>query len=980
MTDEESLIDFKNSIIPDPLNLFASWVPTIHFCNWTGVTCDPTRNRVQLLKLADMQLGGSISPSIGNLSFLTQLDLHNNTLAGRIPQEIGRLQGLKVLFLSINRLEGSIPKNLTSCKDLQVLLLAKNQFTGAIPGELSLLKNLQVLMLGSNNLSGNIPPSLGNLSYLETLYMGDLDLEGQIPPELGMLSSLTSFLLFENPRLKGLIPSSISNISGLVELALYGNQLTGPIPPELGRLSRAEVVLLWGNQLRGSIPATFANCTHLRKLDLEENRLSGAAPSDLGRLPNLQRLSLSSNQLVSGISLTIPILAALHNCTKLNILLISDNYLSGYLPEQLPTNLSSLSVDGNRITGRIPSSFANLTNLRDLYMSSNLLTGRIPSSLRSLRNLQRLFLDSNKLKGSIPREIGEMKSLGELSASHNMLSGQIPDTIGRLQQLTHLVLNNNLLSGKVPKSLGKCYNLQLLDLSNNQLRGRIPSEVASLPNLQFYLNLSRNSLQGSLPPGIGKMIHVQAIDVSANRLEGHIPATLESCEELGYLSLSSNELEGPIPDSLRRLKSLVSMDLSSNNLSGLIPVSLKSLNMLQYLNLSFNNLSGEVPKEGMFKNLTAASFMGNMFLCGEWIQLPPCPGVHNTQLKDHSSRIRIFAPLAGTITFLLVCLLIVGLIYRRRKVKSNVQNDMLPLELIKDKGVSYQEIFKATDGFNQEKLLGTGSFGSVYKGIMDDGTVAAFKRLNLQNEEANKSFMREFEVLAKVRHRNLVKIKSFCLEFGHRILVLEFMSKGNLETLLHSNGNSLTFIEILNIAIDVIHGLEYLHHDCFLEFAHCDIKPSNVLMNEDMTAHVADFGIARIVNGSDSSTSTITLKGSIGYIAPEYGIGGKVSTRGDIYSYGIMLLEMLTGKSPTNHMFVGGLELHKWVSMHFNNNLEEIIDMRMMEDTGQHEINQCLIPFLLIGLECSKESPNERPTAREVARVLETIKKRLFKA
>ncbi|XP_059070395.1 putative leucine-rich repeat receptor-like serine/threonine-protein kinase At2g24130 [Cryptomeria japonica] len=233
--------------------------------------------------------------------------------------------------------------------------------------------------------------------------------------------------------------------------------------------------------------ATFANCTHLRKLGLEENRLSGAVPSDLRRLSNLQRLSLSSNQLVSGSSVTIPILAALHNCTKLNILLIHDNYLSGYLPEQLPTNLSWLSVDGNRITGRIPSSFANLTNLRDLYMSSNLLTGRIPSSLRSLGNLQRLFLDNNKLKGSIPREIGEMKSLGELSASHNMLTGQIPDTIGRLQQLTHLVLNNNQLSGNVPASLGKCYNLQLLDLSNNQLRGRIPNEVASLPNLQFCL-------------------------------------------------------------------------------------------------------------------------------------------------------------------------------------------------------------------------------------------------------------------------------------------------------------------------------------------------------------------------------------------------------------------------------------------------------------------------------------------------------------
>ncbi|GLJ53066.1 hypothetical protein SUGI_1130510 [Cryptomeria japonica] len=194
---------------------------------------------------------------------------------------------------------------------------------------------------------------------------------------------------------------------------------------------------------------------------------------------------------------------------------------------------------------------------------------------------------------------------------------------------------------------------------------------------------------------------------------------------------------------------------------------------------------------------------------------------------------------------------------------------------------------------------------------MGDGRETAFKHLNLENEEARKRFFRECKVLAEVRHRNLVKIISFCSEFGWKILVLEFMAKGNLETLLHSSCISLTFIEILNIAIDVIHGLEHLHHDYFQQIIHCDIKPSNILMDEDMTTHIADFGISRIIYGlctsttSSGSISTLALKGSMGYISPEYGLGGKVSTRGNIYSYGIMLLEMATGKSPTNHMFVG---------------------------------------------------------------------------
>ncbi|XP_057836992.2 receptor kinase-like protein Xa21 [Cryptomeria japonica] len=566
-----------------------------------------------------------------------------------------------------------------------------------------------------------------------------------------------------------------------------------------------------------------------------------------------------------------------------------------------------------------------------------------------------------------------------------MLSGEIPDTIGSLQQLTHLVLNHNNLSRNIPASLGKCYKLQLLDLSNNQLSGLIPQEVASLANLQFYFNLSRNFLEGSLPMEIGKMIHVQAIDFSVNRLEGTIPATLESCEQLEYLNLFSNELQGPIPSSLSGLKTLVSMDLSFNNLSGLIPVSLRSLNMLQYLNLSYNNFSGKIREVGIFKNLTAASFMGNTFLCGEWIQLPSC-SVLNTQPKDHTNRTKILAAVGGTIGFLFVCLLILGLIYRRHKVNSDAHSDILPLKLMDDKGISYQEIVKATDGFKEKNLLGTGSFGSVYKGIMDDGKIAAFKLLNLQNEEARKSFSKECKVLAEVRHRNLVKIISFCLEFGHKVLVLDFMSNGNLDTLLYSKDNLLTFREILNIAIDVIHGLEYLHQDCFLQVVHCDIKPSNILLDDYMTAYVADFGIAQIICGSDTSTSesgstsTLALKGSMGYIAPEYGFGGKVSRRGDIYSYGIMLLEIVTRKSLTDHMFVGGLNLHKWVNMHFDNKLDEIVDTSVMKEIGEYGVNQCLIPFLLVGLECSKEYPSERPSAREVVGVLKTIRGTLLEA
>ncbi|KAH9297489.1 hypothetical protein KI387_029171, partial [Taxus chinensis] len=950
ITDKQSLLDFKKSLSSDPLNVLHKWLPAINICNWTGVGCDSAGERVTSLKLPSIQLEGSISRSLGKLSFLTHLDLYNNSFGGQIPPELGRLKLLEVLFLTRNSLQGFIPKSLHGCIRLEGLYLATNRLTGPIPAELSQLTNLKNLRLGFNNLSGKIPPSLANLTHLETLIMADNYLEGHIPSELGRLTQLETFFLFENPRLTGPIPSSLSNISGLVELALYSNNLTGGIPPELGKLSRLVTLYLWNNKLSGTIPTTLANCSQLSRLDLELNHLNGAIPLELSRLEHLQFLSLSSNQLVSGSNSTIPILADLSNSTQLNEIWVHDNRLTGSLPQQLPTNLSVLLLKSNFITGNVPSQIANLSNLRDLDLSFNHLAGHIPASLRRLKNLQRLRLDSNQLAGNIPTEMGEIANLGLLSMSNNMLSGEIPHALARLRELRTLILHHNQLSGHILASLCGCYKLKLLDLSNNNFRRGLPREVASLPNLQFYFNLSSNFLQGSLPPEIGKMIHVQSIDISFNRLEGQIPATLESCQEHPYLMLSSNSFQGTIPKTLSSLKSLESMDLSSNNLSGSIPLFLKSLH---HLNLYFNNLSGVIPEEGVFRNMTAASFIGNPFLCGEWKQFPPCPLHTRALTKDHTNTILIFAVVAGAVALLSCFSTIFGLIYCRRKKKYR----LFAPEFMDNRGISYEEVIQSTEGVCQENLLGTSSSGSVYRGVMGDGRMAAFKLLNTLSQQARKSFIRECKVLREVRHRNLVKIISFCAEFVNRVLVLEFMSKGNLEKPLkyYSQGNgTLSFKMILNIAIDVIHGLEYLHHDCFVQIIHRDIKPSNILLDEDMTAHVADFGIARMIYGSDSaetgSTSTLAVKGSMGYIAPEYGIGGEPSTKGDVYSYGIMLLQMITGrKSPADDEFGGELNLPNWVQKLFPERTEEIVDKNMvLTSTSDYELSQGVEPFIRI--------------------------------
>eukprot|EP01018_Ginkgo_biloba_P028308 Gb_19709 [translate_table: standard] len=732
-----------------------------------------------------------------------------------------------------------------------------------------------------------------------------------------------------------------------------------------------------------------------------KNQLSGVVPIELGKLHLLELLHLQRNQLISGSTSDLPFLiTALTNCSRLQKIELHHNQLTGVLPSvmvQLSSNLSVLLLNSNFIGGKIPHEIGNLSSLTYLNLSSNRFTGSIPSSFKGLKKLERLLLDDNRIQGSIPSEIDKLKYLALFSAGNNLLSGTIPDSFAYLSQLKKLFLHGNNYSGNIPTSLGVCRNLEVLDLSHNRFSGSIPPNIAGLPNLQFYLNLSRNSLEGPLPPEIGKMEMVQAIDISGNRLSGLIPAALESCSELAYLDLSENEFKGPIPAELGKLQSLQNMDLSRNNLSGEIPKALANLKMLQKLNLSFNNLTGEIPKTGVFKNLTAASLLGNHGLCGPWLHFPVCPTPTSLKQTKHTLLKRVIIAVVCISSFILAGSLVAGFFWasssRRRKLINLYKG--LALKLGEYPRISYQELVNATNGFNETNLLGVGSFGSVYKGILSDGTVAAVKVLDLKNEGGHKSFISECRVLGKVRHRNLVKIITSCSNTHFKGLVLQFVSNGSLEKHLYpDDGNEsndggvcrLGLSERVNIAIDVAHGIEYLHYDSSFQVVHCDIKPANVLLDEDLAARVTDFGIARLAcsDSMHSISSTLALKGSVGYIAPEYGVGGEASAKGDVYSYGVLLLEMFTRKRPINEMFVGDLNLHKWVRSAFPNKVVEVVDSCLFpnmfvgsEEREENELhyNHSLVSSVLhVGLVCTNESPHDRPTMRDVVGMLERLR------
>ncbi|KAL2490091.1 LRR receptor-like serine/threonine-protein kinase FEI 1 [Forsythia ovata] len=506
----------------------------------------------------------------------------------------------------------------------------------------------------------------------------------------------------------------------------------------------------------------------------------------------------------------------------------------------------------------------------------------------------------------------------------------------------------------------KSKRVTTLSLANHKFSGPISPDIGKLESLQF-LALHDNNLYGSIPPELGNLTRLQSIFLQGNYLSGFIPI------ELGNLSQLEN------------------LDLSSNSLSGNIPASLGKLSKLSTFNVSTNFLVGSIPSDGVLANFHSDSFVGNRELCGKQINIcknngdsvasSPSDLAQSQFKKKYSGRLLISA-LATVIALLLVALVCFWgcFLYKRlgkndgKGLAMDVGGGASIVMFHGDLPYSSKDIIKKLETLNEEHIIGAGGFGTVYKLAMDDGKVFALKRIVKVNEGFDRFFERELEILGSIKHRYLVNLRGYCNSPTSKLLIYDFLSGGSLDEALHERGDQLDWDTRLNIIMGAAKGLAYLHHDCSPRVIHRDIKSSNILLDGNFDARVSDFGLAKLLKDEESHITTI-VAGTFGYLAPEYMQSGRATEKTDIYSFGVLVLEIVSGRRPTDASFIEkGLNIVGWLNYLVSENRQrEIVDPHC--EGVQAESLDALIS---IANQCVSSGPEDRPTMHRVVQILES--------
>lgn len=926
---------------------------------------------LQTLDLSKNHIGGGGTVTSGEIK-LERLDLSYNRLSAT---DLEWVLSSKNVSVAGNRISGNIP-SIMNCSWTESLDLSNNEFDGEI-GEWIFKDclNLAFLNLSFNHFSGNVPRLFdSDKSVITYLNLANNNFSGDLP--IDVLSSYKYLkvldLAFNN--VNGELPDSISNLANLEVLDLSSNGLSGSIPGSCG--TNLKELYLQNNKFLGSIPDSIGNCSKLVSIDLSFNYLTGKIPASIGELSNLKDL------------------------------LMWQNYLEGEIPNELMKirNLENLILENNGLTGTIPEGLQHCTNLNWISLSSNHLTGTIPSWIGKLSNLAILKLGNNSFYGNIPNELGDCKSLIWLDLNSNLLNGTVPPSLSKQSGF----IAAGLVTGRkyvYLKNDGSSYcrgSGNLLEFS-----GIKPEDLNRLPSrktcnfTRVYMGNTQYTFNNN-----GSMIF---LDLSYNALEGEIPKEFGKMYYLMILNLGHNMLSGSIPSDLGGMRYVAVLDLSHNTLEGEIPNSFSSLSMLSEIDLSSNNLSGKIPESGSLVTFPPDRYANNSGLCG--VPLVSCEDLDSSKAKNEKSRSRK-GSLFGSVTiglllavFAIVAFIIVVIESKKRAKKktmsdndslrdiyidsnshSNIKAMMNTKEALSitlatfdkfDKPLqklTFQDLIDATNNFHHEAQIGSGGFGDVYKAQLKDGRLVAIKKLVHVSGQGEREFTAEMETIGKVKHRNLVPLLGYCRVGDERLLVYEYMKYGSLEDVLHNwkkSGIKLNWAARRKIAVGAARGLAFLHHSCTPHIIHRDMKSSNVLIDENLEARVSDFGMAREMNVMDTHLSVSTLAGTPGYVPPEYYQSFRCTTKGDVYSYGVVLLELLTGKNPTDSIDFGDNNLVGWVKQHSKVRISDVFDKELMKEDPKIELE--LLEHLKIACACLDDRPLRRPTMVNVMAMFKEI-------
>ncbi|KAG7941938.1 hypothetical protein I3843_16G073900 [Carya illinoinensis] len=826
--------------------------------------------------------------------------------------------------------------------------------------------------------------------------------------------------------LEGKLSGDIGELTELRSLDLSFNRgLTGSISPRLGDLQKLNILILAGCSFSGDIPDELGNLAELSFLALNSNNLTGKIPPSLGKLSKLYWLDLANNQLIGSLPISTSSTPGLDLLLKAKHFHFNKNQLSGSIPAKLFSSemvLIHILFDGNQLSGSIPSTLGLVQTVEVLRLDRNGLTGEVPSNLGNLTSINELNLAHNNLVGALP-DLTQLTDLNYVDLSNNSFDpSEAPVWFSTLPSLTTLIMEYGSLEGAVPQKLFSFPQIQQVKLKNNAFNDTLNMGENIGPQLQL-VDLQNNDISSiTLTSGYTKILILIGNPVCTADLSNtnfcqlqqqptkpystslaNCGSTLcppdqklspQSCE-CAYPYAGTLYFRGPKFRELSNVNIFHSLEMSLWVKLGLTPgsVSLQNpfFNTDDYLQVQL----ALFPAIGKYFNRSEVLRIG-FDLSNQTYKPPPefgpyyfiaspydFPATHGAT----SISSPVIVGIAIGCAILVLGLVGVGIYAVRQKKRAERAiglsrpfaswapsgNDSGGAPQLKGaRWFSYDELKKCTNNFTESNEIGSGGYGKVYRGMLSDGLVVAIKRAQQGSMQGGLEFKTEIELLSRVHHKNLVGLVGFCFEQGEQMLVYEFLPNGTLrESLSGKSGIYLDWKRRLRIALGSARGLAYLHELANPPIIHRDVKSSNILLDENLTAKVADFGLSKLVSDGSKGHVSTQVKGTLGYLDPEYYMTQQLTEKSDVYSFGVVMLELVTAKQPIEK----GKYVVREVLTAMNKNDDEYYGLRSMIDSSIRNITNLIGfgRFLELAMQCVEDSAADRPTMSEVVKALETI-------